>query len=931
MTISTHLDPPLPIWKVPAALTPLLGREQEVTALCELLARPDARLLTLVGPGGIGKTRLAMQVAAELRRHFPQGVCFVSLAPIGDSELIMPTIAQELGCRGPVEVPLGEQVKRYLQDKAILLILDNFEHLMAAAPLVEEILLACPSVTILVTSRAVLHVQGEQEYPVPPLALPHLNQVAEGDDLSRYAAINLFLHRARAVSPTFEMTADNRRTIAKICIRLDGLPLAIELAAAKVKVLPSQALFARLSQRLLVLTGGGPRTAPARQQTLRNTLQWSYDLLAPGEQALFRVLAVFTGGCSLEAAEAVYRLVHGQESDCFPMITSLVDQSLVQQTAREKEEPRLMLLETIREYGLECLQTSGELKRVQQAHAEYYLAFAEQGERHLCPRAVKDGGQQLLWLGRLKQEQENLRTALLWLLQHKEAESALRLCLATVQYFYRSVGNWEELLDWHEMALALPGAHQHQACYAEVLGWKATLSLIVNRMKGKMVSSELAQLEESVALLREVGEKRRLIMALAFLGRAYQMVSHDEARATLAFEEGIALGRELEDTWRLGVPIVWLARLFEEQGELERARALLEEVVQIGQQINGQWALAQLCDHLASLATAQRDYIQAQLYAQEALRVARATDSKFVMLTACCRLGDLARRKPETAEASAWYTEALTIAREIGFHTAIPFALNKLGEIALLEGDTTRAAALTQQGLEVAREIGESRQECWSLILLGEIASQQGNDAQAQTYFQNSLACTPRGGGTHAVARGLLGFAQLASKAEQFWQATRLISKAEQFQQAGRQDGDAENVVNFRPEITPVERSVFEQVLATLHAQLGEAAFAAAQAEGRTMTLEHLVAGEEPPTPVPTTPLAGTADNTPALAFPSDLTRREIEVLRLIAQGLTDVQVAERLVISPRTVNYHLTSIYRKIQVSSRAAATRYALEHHLA
>jgi len=930
MMIPTSLDPHPPVWKVPAALTPLLGREQEVVALCELLARPTMRLLTLVGPGGIGKTRLALQVAAELRAHFAQGVCFVSLAPLSDPELILPTIAQELGCRGPAEVPLGEQMKRYLQDKAFLLILDNFEHLVAAAPLVEEILLACPSVTILVTSRAVLHVRGEQEYPVPPLALPHLNQVAESDDLSAYAAIDLFLHRARAVSPTFEMTADNRRTIAKICIRLDGLPLAIELAAAHVKVLPSQALFARLSQRLLVLTGG-PRTAPARQQTLRNTLQWSYDLLTPGGQALFRVLAVFAGGCSLEAAEAVYRMVHGEPGNCFTMITSLVDQSLVQPTAREEEEPRLMLLETIREYGLECLQTSGELEQVQQAHAEYYLTFAERGERHLCPREVKDGGQQLLWLTRFKQEQENLRIALLWFLQHEEAESALRLFLATVQYFFRSVGNWEELLSWHETALVLPGARQHQACYAEVLGWRAYLSLSLNRMRGKIASSELAQLEESVALLREVGEKRRLIMMLTFLGRAYQAIRHDEARATLTFQEGIALGRELEDVWRVGGPMTYLAGQFEAQGDLQRARLLLEEVLQIGQQINGQWALAQICDHVASVASAQRDDVQAQLFAQEALRVARATSNKLIMVTACSRLGYLARRQNDKTGASAWYTEALAIAREMGFHTYIPFALNELGEIALLEGDTRRAAVLVQEGREAARKLGEQQQESWSLVLLGEIASQQGNDAQAQTYFQDGLAHGPSGADSHTVARCLLGLSRLASKAGHFWHATRLLSKAEQFQQTGGQEGAGENWLNIRLEMITVERSTVEQESATLRAYLGEAAFATAQAEGRAMTLEDLLAAEDTATPVPAASLPDALSEAPVGAFHADLTTREAEVLRLLAQGLTDTQIAGQLGISPRTVNFHLTSIYRKIQVSSRSAATRYAMEHQLA
>jgi DNA-binding CsgD family transcriptional regulator len=301
------------------------------------------------------------------------------------------------------------------------------------------------------------------------------------------------------------------------------------------------------------------------------------------------------------------------------------------------------------------------------------------------------------------------------------------------------------------------------------------------------------------------------------------------------------------------------------------------------------------------------------------------------MVVACSHLGFLARHHDHATEASVWYTEALAIAREMGFHIYIPFALNKLGEIALFAGDMTQAALLIQEGLATAQRIGEQQQVGWSLAFLGEIALLQGQDAQAQAYFQDSLSHMHQEEETHAIAYCLFGLSRLAKRAEQFGKAIRLITKAGQFQQRGGQDGAAENLMNLRSEMTPVGRTTFEQELADLRAHLGEAAFATAHAEGRAMTLEALLSEENPPPAALVEPPPDKLSQGPLQAFPDDLTKREVEVLRLVAQGLTDGEVAEQLVISPRTVNFHLTSIYRKIQVPSRSAATRYALEHQLA
>jgi predicted ATPase/class 3 adenylate cyclase/DNA-binding CsgD family transcriptional regulator len=406
---------------LPVQLTPFIGREQELAAVQDLLRHEGVRLLTLTGPGGAGKTRLGLQLAAESSDNFADGVFFVNLAPISDAGLVTSTIAQTLDLQEGVEGPWLERLREALQHKQVLLLLDNFEQVVSAGVEVVQLLVACPKLKIVVTSREVMHVRGEREFTVPPMTLPDLKHLPDLAALSYNAAVALFLQCAQAVKPDFQLTNATARVIAEICVRLDGLPLAIELAAARVKLLPPMALLARLDQGLSVLTGVS-RDVPARQQTLRNTIAWSYNLLNEPEQRHFRQLSVFVGGCTLEAAEAVCSTPDNEDVawQVLETIASLIDKSLLQQIEQEREEPRFVMLETIREYGLERLAENEENESTRSAQAKYYLALAEKAQLELA------SPQQAVWLERLEPEYDNLRAALQWVLEDHANEEQVR-------------------------------------------------------------------------------------------------------------------------------------------------------------------------------------------------------------------------------------------------------------------------------------------------------------------------------------------------------------------------------------------------------------------------------------------------------------------------------------------------------------------------
>ncbi len=814
---------------LPASLTPLVGREREIAAVCALLSRPEVRLVTLTGPGGIGKTRLGLQVAAELSKLFPDGVFFVNLAPIGDVERVIATIAQTLGLWEAGDRPFLEQLQVYLRELYLLLLLDNFEQVMAAAPQLANLLAFCPALNVLVTSREALHLSGEYEFPVPTLAVPDLKRLPTNDHLAQVAAVSLFVDRAQAIQPGFALTPANARAVAEICARLDGLPLAIELAAARIKLLPPQALLKRLEHRLEVLTSGA-QDLPARQQTLRKTLQWSYDLLSEQEQRLFRRLSVFVGGCTLEAAATVCNAGTGQAMDILLGGTSLLDKSLLQQSEREGEEPRLLMLETIREYGLACLQACGELEATREAHAAYYLRLAEEANLHLFDAGAGK------WFDLLEREYENLRTALEWALEREDVEAgsgietAVRLG-SVLWRFWTVRGHISEGRTMLERVLAASEMSGASMWLKAVLA----LDTLVWYQGDYALIEELA--EGHLSLIQQLGDQQGIAhLLLGVAGLAVQQRNYAKARALA--EESLAICREIGDTWRAASALMVLGRQDSAQHKHASAQQLLEESLALYRKLGYQGDIAWPLIYLARDAIAQGEHIRAHVLLEE----------------------------------------AVTLCREAGNKLGLAHALNLLGQQAFEQGDMVGVHALLTECHLLNQEVGNRRNVARSLFLLAIVVALQGDTQRAYAFYKESLAIAITLKHRELMASCLEGLAVVVTAQEQPAWAARLWGAAETVRQG--------NTISFPPMV----RTVVEHTRATARTQLGEETFAAALAEGRMMTLEQVLAAQGQTT-VSAPPSAGPSSASPVKTpnYPTGLTAREVEVLRLLARPLEQV------------------------------------------